>query len=314
MAFTQTRDRTPQHAPVPVPTQQRIDSLASTYNTGTSQGTADQQNALAYIQTVLDQYGLGGLSQWAWQEIVSGKSESQVLLDMQQTPEFKAAFPEIQQRLDAGLPAISPADVINYRTQARQIMQAAGLPADFYDQPSDFSPFIVGDMSLQELSDRVNLAKTAAYEVPQTVRDHLANYYGLDEGHLAAAFLDPTRAEPVLARQFAAAQAGGAAATTGFGDITRSQAENLADLGVTASQAQSGFSQLAHMRQLMNPLPGENTTGISPDQQMQAEFGGNAAQQDRILAEQRRRLAPFAGGGSFAQGQSGTSVGSATGQ
>lgn len=304
--------RTPNHPAVPVPSQARIDSLAG--GLASSDGTADQRNAYAIIQQTLDAYGLGGLASWAWQEIVAGKSQSQVLLDMQNTPEFKQAFPEVAGRLAAGLPAMSPADIINYRTQARQMMQAAGLPAGFYDQPSDFTGFIVGDMSLSELQSRVDLAKQAAFEVPQTVRDHLAAYYGLDAGHLAASFLDPGKAEPLLARDFAAAQAGGAAVTTGFGDINATQAERLADLGVSPAQAQAGFSQLAGMRQLMSPLPGEATTGVSVDQQLAAQFGQDADAQAKILARQRQREAPFTGGGSFVTGQGGTSVGQATGQ
>src|SRR5436190_18401227 len=96
-------------------------------------GSKKQQDAYADLVNILGDYGLASLAPWAWNEIIQGASETQVLLDMRQTPEFKAAFPEIAMREKAGLPAISPGEIVSYRNSAIQLMRAAGLPKGFWD-------------------------------------------------------------------------------------------------------------------------------------------------------------------------------------
>lgn len=277
-------------------------------------GDAAQQDAKAFIQDQLDQYGLGSMADWAWKEIQQGRTNNEILADLRQTPEFQQAFPEIAARQKAGLPPVSPGEIVSYRNSAQQMMRAAGLPPGFWDSPTDFASLIAKNVSLNELSQRVQLAQQAANEVPQEVRDILATKYGLDQGHLAAVFLDPDRAEPVLLRDFHAAQIGAAASRTGFGQTTMGQNERLADLGVSEAQAQQGFSALAQSKELMGSLPGENTTGISADEQLAAAFGGDAGAQQEIERRRQQRIAAFAGGGQFATSNQGfTGIGAAQG-
>lgn len=275
-------------------------------------GTADQQGALASLQQVLNSYGLGSMASWAWNEIVAGKSQDQILLDLMQTPQFKDRFPAIGERAAAGLPPISPADYVNYENQATQIMRAAGLPSGFWDSPSDFTHLIASDVSISELQQRVGLATQAAYQVPSDVRAVLARDYGVGSGQLAAFFLDDKTALPLIQRDFTAAQIGGAAYRTGYGS-TKTQDETLTDLGVTADQAQQGFSQLVQQRQLFSSLPGENTTGISRDDQLAAMFGGNATDQQVIQQRAAQRAAVFNAGGAYGQSQEGFTLGAAQG-
>lgn len=270
-------------------------------------------SALADITSILDQYGLGSLAQWAWGELTAGKTESQVVLDLYNTPEFNAAFPEIGLRQQAGLPPISPADILSYRDQAMQLFRAAGLPAGFYDSPSDFTQFIAQDVSLSELQQRVNLASQAVYQAPKAVLDAFQRDFGVGPGGLTAYFLDPSRAEPLLQQQFAAAQIGGAGTLAGYG-TDASLDTRLAGEGVTFQGALSGFSDLGAKRQLFNPLPGENGRAITADQQIGAEFEQNATDQALINTEAARRRAQFQGGGGFAQSSQGfTGLGSAQG-
>lgn len=280
---------------------------------GTGTGTQEQQNALANIRQTLNTYGLGDLADWAWQEIIAGKSDQQVLLDLMQTPQFKARFPGIDARQKAGLPPISPGEYVSYENQATQLMRAAGLPSGFWDSPADFTHLIAADVSINELTQRVNLATQAAYQVPSEVRATLARDYGVGAGGLAAFFLDEKTALPLIQRDFTSAQIGGAAWRTGYGS-TRSEDERLTDLGVTADQAQQGFTQLVGQRQLFSGLPGENTTGIAREDQLAATFGGNALAQEKVVRRAQRRVAEFSGGGSFSSGQGGfTGIGEAQG-
>lgn len=282
-------------------TQPTVIGTTGQASTGATAGSQGQQNALASIQQVLNTYGLGSLANWAWGEIVAGKSQDQIILDLYQTPEFKARFPAIASRQASGLPAISPADYLNYENQATQLFRAAGLPSGFWDSPSDFTNLIGADVSINELSQRLNLATQAAYQVPADVRATLQRDYGVGSGQLAAFFLDPNQAEPLIQRDFTAAQIGGAAYRTGYGS-TKSEDEMLTDLGVTPGQAQSGFNQLTQQRQLFSSLPGENTTGIGRDEQLQATFGGNALDQEQIVRRSKQRQAVFEQGGATAAG------------
>jgi hypothetical protein len=273
----------------------------TTSTASTGAGTADQQSALATLTAALNGYGLGSMASWAWNEIVAGKTQDQILLDLQQTPQFQQRFPAIAQRQKDGLPALSPADYVNYESQATQLMRAAGLPSGFWDSPSDFTHLISSDVSINELQQRLNMATTAAYQVPADVRATLARDYGVGTGQLAAFFLDDKTALPLIQRDFTAAQIGGAAYRTGYGS-TKTEDEQLTDLGVNPGQAQQGFTQLTQQRQLFSSLPGQTTTGISRDQQLQATFAGNAQAQEQIVHSSQERQAQFAGGGQVTPG------------
>lgn len=271
-----------------------------------NQAVTDQnnKNALDYLTGILDTYGLGDMAGWAWGEVLAGRTAQQILLDLRQTPQFKAAFPEIDLRAKAGLAPMSPGDIVNYRNGAAQMMREAGLPQGFYDSPSDFTNLIVGNVSLNELSNRVQLARQAVYEIPQQARDYLGQL-GLGTGDLTAQFLDPNTAEPLLERKMQAAQIGGQAQTSGWGNLAPDAALGLAAQGITPDQARSGFQTLGMEKQLFSALPNEATTGINQDQQLAAEFGGNAQAQQAIEQQRQRRLSAFSGGGGFTQSASG---------
>lgn len=258
---------------------------------------AANRDALAQIKQVLQQYGLESLSDFAWQEIVAGRSGNEVLQDIRQTPQFQQRFPAIAARQKVGLPPLSPGDYVAYENTATQYMRNAGLPTGFYDSPEDFTKFLSGDVSLKELGERITLARDAA-NGPSEARDALVNKFGLSIGDLTAFFLDPDRAEPLLQRNYNAAQIAGAGTRTGYGD-TAAQDLRLADLGVTAAQAQQGFSHLGQESELFHGLPGQNEQDISTDQQLGAEFMGDAAAQKTIEQRARSRVATFGGGGGF---------------
>lgn len=269
-------------------------------------GTPDQNDAFALLMSTLNQYGLGSLADWAWSQLLNNRSANEILLDMYNQPAFKQRFPAIAARQAAGLPPLSPGEYIAYEDQARQMMRAAGFPPGFYDQSNDFTQFLTDDVSLSELSQRVSLYTQAAYQVPLETRQMLKNYYGIDEGGLAAYFADPNVALPVLQQQEQAATIGGDASRQHFDNLTRSEAERLASLGVTDQQAQQGFGQVYNARELFQQLPGE--AGGQPTRADALGFvAGDAASQQALDVQARRRKAQFQTGGGFAQTQTGPS-------
>lgn len=287
-------------APTPKPNEApgQKTSPAATAN----QLSTAQRNAWAYLQQLLDSYGLGSLSQFVITELISGRSQDEIALDLQQTPEFKAAFPEIAARKAAGLPAISPGEIVSYRNSAVQLMRAAGLPQGFYDSPQDVQGLISSDVSLSELNDRINAAKDATYNIDPAAQARLYQEFGLapGSGALAAFFLDDKKALPLLQQQLQAAQIGGAADQVGYGGLSNDTALQLAQSGVTAAQARQGFNTLGGEQQLFTGLPGENATTIGQDQQLQAQFYGNVDAQQAIERRRQSRQAEFTDGGAFA--------------
>ena len=252
--------------------------------------------AEAQISATLNQYGLGGLARWAWNEYKAGVPVEQIFLDLRQRPEYKARFPAMEALGRQGH-AISETQYIQLEDTYRQIAHSAGLPPGFYDRPNDFTGFIAGAVSPAEFKTRVDLASQAATTAPPETRAALKSLYGLSQGDLTAYWLDPVKSMPVLQQRFAAAQAGGAATQSGYGALSRIEAEQIAARGLDQTQVQKGFGDLTRQAELFGALPGEAEGQITRDQQLAATFAGSTEDQLRIENEARKRAAEFAGTG-----------------
>jgi hypothetical protein len=269
----------------------------------------DAENALTYLNNVLEGYGLGGLGDWAWQQIQEGYSPDRIIQNLRQRDEYKQRFIGLERRREAGLPAISEAEYIAYETDVRQMMRAAGLPADFYDSPEDFATFIGNDVSPMEMQARINEGYLAASQAPPEVRQQLETLYGVGQGQLAAFFLDPDRALPLIERQFQASQISAAAQRTTYGSLDAAEAERLASLGITDQEAQQGFGALAERKELFQAMPGiQGEEGIDRAMQQRAIFEGDASALAAIERRAGSRVAQGRGSQGFALGETGVSA------
>jgi hypothetical protein len=255
-------------------------------------------DASALISAVLADYGLQSLGSWAWTEITSGASSAQVLLDMYQTPQFKARFPAIAIRQAAGLPPISPADYVNYEDSLAQMENQYGLPKGMLTNQATVTAFIGGDTSTAEVQARVQQGYQAVAYAPPEVQQFFTQTFGVGgPGALAAHFLDPSIALPLLEQQATAAQFGGQAAL-GSVPMSGADAMKLAQLGTSPSTVASGLQQIEQTQNLydasVTEKPGldEGTTGV------EAAFGLSAAATQAVTATEQEREAAFKGGGS----------------
>lgn len=259
---------------------------------------AGPTDAQAALRAELEQWGLGSLVDWAWQKLTTGASPDQIIYELRQQDAYKQRFAGNVERQKAGLTPLSEANYLAYEEQARQMFQYYGLPKTFYDQPEDFAKFIGGDVSVTELHDRVVAGSNALLDTPEDQRAW-ARYYGVTDGQQLSYMLDPQRSVPILQRQQAAAQAGGAAQQAGFGDLSQVSAERLAALGITQAQAQQGFTQLAGQKEITGAIIGDTGAGMTEAAQVGAQFGGDAAAQQALSRRQRGRLSQFAGSGGY---------------
>lgn len=225
-------------------------------------------------------------------------------------------YPEIAKRAAAGLPAVSIAQVQDYKVQARQMISAEGLSP--YISDAQISDWIVNDSSLVEQQNRLQAIQSdvrMAMSTDPQVQAELkgwTDYYGVapTAKDLTALAVSP-ESLPQIEQQVRAVAIDRQAQQTGFGDLSKAQAEALGVNGVTDAQAQSGFQQLAGLGQVTSPLTGQQGDTVSKGDQIAAQFQGNAQDRRRIARAQAQAVGAFQGGGAFAGGQQGFAVGDA---
>lgn len=270
---------------------------------------ASQQSAYDIIAQTLTSYGLDQLSSFV-NEMVFQENivDTNILVGrIRQTSEYRQRFAGNETRRQAGLNVLSEGEYIQLENVYRQTLRSAGMPREFYSSPETFSRLIGGDVSIQEFSQRINQGYQAVREADPQVVEEMRRLYGVDDSQLAAYFLDPQRATPMLLKQAQAAQiAAEGTLQAGFG-VTQQQAEELAQAGVTGEQARQGFQTIASAQELFQPLAGEQGDQITQAEQVGAVFGTSGAAQQRLRKRQAEREAAFAGGGRFAVSENGQS-------
>ena len=269
----------------------------------TAQQRAEQrESSKAVIQNLLTEYGLGNLTDFVndlitKEDIISGDV---ILGRIRQTEQYKTRFAGNTARRAAGFNALSEAQYIALENSYRQAMRASGLPTGFYDGSDDFNTLIGGDVSVAELSARVNEGYLAVQQANPQVINEMRRLYGVDDSMLAAYFLDPAKATPMLLRQAQSAQIASEATLQAQQEISAAQAEELAVAGITQQQARQGFQAIAEAEELFVPLVGTTEQAITQEEQIAGVFGTSAAAQQRIRQRSRERQAAFQAGGQFA--------------
>lgn len=138
--------------------QAQITQLTAQQTATTQQNQAD---AFATLSADLGQYGLSGLAPWLQGEIQAAKPNDQILLDLQQTPQFQQRFPAMAALQQAGLPAIDPSTYLSTETAYKQALQQAGIsPATL--TPQDFVGLFTNQVDPTEMTQRLNDYHTIA--------------------------------------------------------------------------------------------------------------------------------------------------------
>lgn len=286
-----------------------------TVGSGTTAGTTtEQETARNYLQGVLDQYGLGSLTPWAYDLLVQGYSIDYILAELRKRPEFRERFPAIFERQARGKAPISPAEYIELERSYDALMRATGLRG-FFSRQELYTKWIVGDVSPTEAKARADAAYRAAVSEPIEVRQELARLFGQGAGAVAVAYyLDPKNALPVILRRLQAGEIAGAAIRSTYSLLTKAEVMRLTELGVDEQGAEEGFGALARSRELFGGLPGEaGADEITREEQLAAAFEGNTEQQSAIERQASRRKAVFAGGGGYRVSRTGvTGLGDAS--
>lgn len=268
---------------------------------------SDTPSARAYLEEMLRRYGLQDLASWANDELAKGFDDVVVLQHLREQPLYRQRFKAIFEREKAGLPAMSPAEVIEYEARVTELMINAGFPKGFYDSPDDFAALMIADKSLEEIKDRVIGGYAKVAQAPRLVRDTFREFYGVDgDAALAAFFLDPDKAMPLLEVQLQAGSIGGVGRRFGI-QTGRDTAEELARMGITEQAADQTYGQLAASSGLFKENVDE-TKDIAIDKEgVAAAFGTDQAARQEVSRRAEGRLAAFAGSGGASSSQQGAS-------
>lgn len=260
--------------------------------------TGANRDAYVALNSLFTSYGLATLAPKIFSYIQNGYSADTISLLLQDTTEFKTRFAGNELRKKAGLSVLSPADYLATEASYRQVMASAGLPPSFYDTPSDFASWIGGDVSPTEIKSRVDLATAATTTADPYTKQMLAAYYGVDDAHLTAYFLDQGKALPLLQKQEQAAQFGAEAARRGLLSDA-STMESYVTQGFTQSQASQGFQQVATELPNLQALAQRFGTTFSQSEEEQSVFGTGAdstAKKQGLISSERSQFAGASGG------------------
>lgn len=235
--------------------------------------------------------------------LTEGYDADTVSLLLQQSEPYKKRFSANDARKSKGLRVLSPAEYLGLEESYRRVLRANGLPAGFYDDPkSDFAKWIEGDVSPAEVQDRAEAASRLASNVNPETRAALAQYYGIDDGHIAAYYLDEKRALPILKRMEQAAMFGGAALRNKLAAPTAARAEGFVDQGVSAQQARQGYSEIGGFLDQQKVIAERFGQTYSQADAENEIFGGLASARRKREDLNRSERSLFAGSGAVGRG------------
>jgi hypothetical protein len=250
----------------------------------------------------LGNMGLESLADWAWNTYTAAGGgdlgQKLVIAELPQQPAFKARFPAISDRVAKGLPAITPADYLNYETTIRQAFSAHGLPL-----PSTGPQFndmvhtlLTNDVSAQEVvNQRIGSAFDRVFNAPTEVRQAAEQLFGIHgDSALAAFFLSPEHTAPQLEQLSQQAEIGGTATRFGI-DLAPDRLARLQTLG--ADQQLGQFQKLSQEAPLFDANPGEDPSLTLANQGVASAFGENATAAQQVQRRLAERKAALGGGG-----------------
>jgi len=261
--------------------------------------TGENRDAYAALKSMFSSFGLGSLAGKIYDYAKQGYGSDTISLLLQDTSEYKQRFSGNDARVKAGLPVLSPAEYLSVESSYRQVLQDAGLPKGFYDNPADFTKWISQDVSPTEIKSRVDIATAEVTQFDDAAKSQLQQFYGVSDKDLVAYALDRTRGVALLQKQASTAQFSAEAARRGL-TTDRARMEGYISMGLSQSQAAQGFQTVSEELPNLNAIAQRFGTTFGQTQEEGAVFGTSATSTEKRkgLASQERALFGSAQGSS----------------
>jgi len=290
----------------------------STAITGTAKPATTTINpadtsAINSIGDILTSVGLNTLANTAYAQLKAGVPASQIINDIRNSPDYTKRFPGMA-ALAARGNRITEADYIAKEQADIALLKQYNIPAGTFDTTDYLGKLISNNITAPDLQARLQAAQDSVNSLDPSVLKYAKDTYGLGSGSLAAWALDPTASLPVIQQQAKAMQIGGAALESGYmgglganGELSTTQAEQLANANVTQAAALQGFNNLGQMGQYQTQLPGDVTQALTSQQLINAQFGLNAQDTLAFNKAKQQKLSEYQQGGAYMAGQAGVS-------
>jgi hypothetical protein len=148
----------------------------------------------AVFQRILGDAGLGDMTNFLDNAVVNNWGPDRFQAEFLDTPQFNQAFPEYKGRIKANKPPMTPGEILQYRSSARELMKNAGLPTSFYADNSHIAELMIQDVSAAELQKRITNGFQKVATAPAEVKAAFNDFFGANgDGALASLFLDPAQ-------------------------------------------------------------------------------------------------------------------------
>lgn len=227
--------------------------------------------------------------------ITGSSTVDEIGIQLRESPAFKRRFAANEARRAAGKPVYSVTQTLLLESQYRKNLRDSGMPPGFYDDPTSLQNFLINDISPDEILARVTQGYQAVRNADPTVINELKTLYNLDDGSIAAFFVDPTKAQDNILRAARAAEVAAQARKQAGIGLTAQTAEELVRQGVSESEAQAGFTTYKQQESLYRPLMGEEE--LTQQQAIAGTLGTSAEAAQRVATRKRRRKGTFEAGG-----------------
>jgi hypothetical protein len=227
--------------------------------------------------------------------ITGASTVDEIGIQLRESPAFQRRFAANEARRAAGKPVYSVTQTLLLESQYRKNLRDSGMPAGFYDDPTSLQNFLINDISPDEILSRVTQGYQAVRNADPTVINELKTLYNLDDGSIAAFFVDPAKAQDNILRAARAAEIGAQARKQAGIGLTAQTAEELVRQGITESEAQTGFTTFKQQESLYRPLMGEEE--ITQEEAIAGTLGTSAEAAQRVGTRKRRRKGTFEAGG-----------------
>lgn len=252
-------------------------------------------DAFEMLKSKLAEWGIEDLDDATINILVQGYSPEVAQLALQDTPQYKARFKANDQRIKAGLPALSPAEYVQTERAYQSTLREYGLPEGFYDSHDDFTKWLAADVSPDEVKQRATVARQAYIDASPEVKDQWQQLYGLTPGDAVAAFLDEKTAVNLLSKRAQATSVAAEAerAFRGNYQLSRGRAEELVNEGVNQETAQQGFSDVASRLdrdQFLGRLAGVDFTRKEAEDEVLVNDASAKAERERIYNAEKGRF------------------------
>jgi hypothetical protein len=259
------------------------------------QKMADRIATSQMLADRFQKYNLTSLAPKIKELAINGANEATIMLELQETEEYKQRFKANQDRIKKNLAVLDPGTYLRVEDGYRQVLRSYGL--NQFDTDDYVSKFIANDMSPTEFSNRVVTAVQRVQNADPALIKQLNDFYGINSQGLLAYVLDPEQEFPKIERQIAAGEIGLAASRQGLtAGVT--VAEQLAAQGISEAEARKGYATIADILPTAEKLSDIYGTTMDTYGQSEAEqevFNSLASAQRKRQKLTAREVAAFSG-------------------